>query len=210
MTNSAISASCIRHELAAVIVDMAIGALRKRDRRLEIALVVAITASHAAVLSEKRISCLRMIEALQLGHLGPLRCVVARLARAFESALMRIGMAAGASGKRKPGVLDVRFGIGDRRFQISHRSVAFRAGYGGMRSRQRELRLGVVEAGRRLPCICRVALSAVRADLSAVLILMAACACAGESQVSVIEVLYLNSGPARRQDFLSVVALFTA
>ena len=210
MTNGTISASGIRHELATVIIDMAIGAFRKRNRCLEIALVMAVAASHAAVLSEKRISCFGVIEALQLGYLGPLRCVVARLARAFEGALMRIGMAAGASGKRKPGVLDVRFGISDRSFQIRHRSVAFRAGYGGMRSRQRELRLRVVEAGRRLPGICRVALGAVRADLSAVLILVAACACAGKSQVSVIEILYLNSGPARRQDFLSVMALFTA
>jgi hypothetical protein len=171
---------------------------------------MAVAASHAAVFSEKRISSLGMIEALELRHLSPLRCVVARLARTFKSTLMRIGMAARARGEGKPPVLDVGFGISHRSFEIRYRRVAFRAGHGGMCPRQRVLRLSVIKAGSRLPRIGGMALRAVRADLSAVLILVTACACAGESQVSVIEVFYLNSSPALGQDLLSVMALLTA
>jgi hypothetical protein len=118
-------------------------------------------------------------------------------------------MAARARGEGKPGVLGVGFGISYRSFEIRHGGVTFRAGHGGMRTRQRELRLGVIKAGRGLPRIGGVALRTVRADLAAVLILVAARACAGESQVSVIEIFYLNSGPASGRDLLSVMALFT-
>src|SRR5207302_1641068 len=109
---------------------MAIGARRIRHRRLEIALAVAFAASYAAMFSEERISCPGVIEAFELCHLLPVGCVVARLARAFEGALVRI-------------------------------------------------------------CV-------------------AACALAAEAQVGVIEIFYLNSGPACGQDLLSVMAFFAA
>ncbi len=62
VTNRAICTACARHELAAVIVGMAIHAFGKCDGRLEIALVVAVAASHGAVLPQKGIGRLRMVE----------------------------------------------------------------------------------------------------------------------------------------------------
>lgn len=93
VTNGAICTFGGRHELAAVIVGMAIHAFGKCNRRLEITFVVAVAASYGAVFSEERISCLGMIEALKLGHASPTRCVVARLAGAFEAASVRIPVA---------------------------------------------------------------------------------------------------------------------
>jgi hypothetical protein len=88
--------------------------------------------------------------------------------------------------------------------------MAFRAGHSGVRARQRVPRRGVIEAGRRLPACGGMAVRAISAQLSAVLILVAACARAAESQVSVVEVLYLNPRPSGGQDVLSSMALFTA
>jgi hypothetical protein len=99
VTNSTISTTGARQELAPVVVGMAIGALRKRDRRLEISLVVAVAASYGAVFSEKRISRLGVIEALELRDLLPVRCVVAGLACAFERAFVGIGVTAGTRGE---------------------------------------------------------------------------------------------------------------
>ena len=191
-----------------MIVGMTIGARRIRHLRLEIALVVALGASYAAVFSEKRIRCFGVIKAFKLCHLLPVRCVVARLARAFEGALMRICVAARASGEGKPSVFDVRFSISHRKFDISHRRVAFRTGHGGVRSRQRVFRSRVIKPGSRLPALCGMASLAVGAELSPVFILVAASASASESQIGVIEIFYLNSGPARRQDLLSIMAFF--
>src|SRR5260370_24664700 len=106
VTNGAVSPGA-RKELSAVVVGMAIGALRKCGRRLEIALVVAVAAGYAAVLSEKRISCLGVVEAFELRHLRPLCGVVTRLARAFEAALVWICVAAGARGEGKPRIFHV-------------------------------------------------------------------------------------------------------
>ena len=190
---------------------MAIGARRIRHRRLEIALAVAFAASYAAMFSEERISCPGVIEAFELCHLLPVGCVVARLARAFEGALVRICVAACASSEGKPRVLNVRLGIrlGNEPCS-SHRRVAFRAGYRGVRPRQRVFRSRVIKAGSRLPAFCGMASRAVGAKLSAVFILVAAHARAAKSQVGVIEIFYLNSGPARGQNLLSVMAFFAA
>ena len=172
---------------------------------------MAFAATYAAVFSEKRISCLGVIETLELRHLLPVRCVVARLASAFEGALVGICVAACASSERKPRVLDVRLGIKfGNEFGISHRRVAFRTSYRGVRPRQRVFRSRVIKAGSRLPAFCGIASRAVGAKLSAVFILVAACALAAEAQVGVIEIFYLNSGPACGQDLLSVMAFFAA
>lgn len=173
MTKGTICTSGAGHELTAVIIGMAIHALGKCNRRLEIPLVVAVAASYGAVFSEKRISRLGMIEALQLGHLFPARCVVTRVARAFESALMRIGMAARASGERKSRVFDVGLGI-------SHSVVAFCASHCGVRSLQRVFRSRVIKSRSRLPTFCAMASLAFGAELSAVHILMATGASARE------------------------------
>jgi len=196
VTNGAIFESDACQELAAVVIGMAIRALRKRDRRLEIPLVVAVAASYGAVFSDKRIISLVVIEPFKLCHLFPVRCVVARLAGSLERTLVRIGMTAGARGKGKPRVFHKGFETSHRNFEVSHSRVAFCAGHGGVRSRQRVLRRGVIKARRRLPACGGMAVRAIGAELSAVLILVAACARAAESQVSVVEVPYLNSRPS--------------
>lgn len=111
VASSAIPAASARQELTFVVIGMAIRALPVCYRRLEIALIVTVAASYAAVLSDQRISGLRMIESLKLCHLRPFRCVVARLACPFETAFVRIAMAGGASGEGEPSILDVRFEI---------------------------------------------------------------------------------------------------
>ena len=62
VTNRTICTACARHELAAVIVGMAIHALGKCDGGLEIALVVAVAARHGAVLPKKGIGRLCVVE----------------------------------------------------------------------------------------------------------------------------------------------------
>jgi hypothetical protein len=179
VTNRTICTSGARHELAAVIVGMAIHALGKCNRRLEIAFVVAVAAGHGAVLSDKRIGCLGMIEALKLCHLFPVRCVMARLAGAFEAPFVWIRVAISAAREGNACVLYVRL-------RISHGGVAFRAGHRRVRSRQRIFGGGVIELRSGLPSVSGVALCAVRAGLSSMLVLMAPDARARESQIGVI------------------------
>jgi hypothetical protein len=151
-----------------------------------------------------------VIEALKLCHLLPVRRIVARLARGCESTLVRICVAGRASGEGKPRVLNELSISFDNKLGINHRRMAFRAGYRGMRPRQRVFRSRVIKAGSGLPAIRGMASLAFAAKLSAVFILVAAYARTGKSQVGVIEIFYLNSGPARGQDLLSVMAFFAA
>ena len=62
VTNRTVCTAGTRCELAAVIVGMAIHAFGKGDRRLEIALVVAVAARHGAVLPKKGIVRLGVVE----------------------------------------------------------------------------------------------------------------------------------------------------
>ena len=158
---------------------MAIGARCMGHRNLEIALCVAFAARYAAVFAEKRKGGLRVVETLELCHLCPFRCVVARLAGSFEASSMRIRVAGGAGLKGKPGVSDVRLGI-------SYCAVALGAGHNGVRSCQREFCRRMNEARSRLPGICSVALGTVLTQLPAMIILMATRACTAESQIGVI------------------------
>lgn len=71
VTDCAICAAGARHELAAVVVGMTIHTVRKRHRRFEVAARMAVAASDTAVLAKKRIGCLGVVEALQLGYARP-------------------------------------------------------------------------------------------------------------------------------------------
>jgi hypothetical protein len=138
MAGGAIAAARQRRELPSVVVRVAVGAGRMGHRRFEITLGVTFAARYAAVLSKKRKCRFGVVEAFELRYSRPTGSAVARLARSFETALMRICMAAGACGEREPGVLNVGLGIGNR-------SVALRAGHGRMRSCQWEFRGRMVE-----------------------------------------------------------------
>lgn len=200
VTNCAISAAGACHELAVVVVGMAIGALRKSDRRLEIALGVTFAAAHAAVLSEQGKHGFRMVEAFELCHLRPLCGVVARLAGALEATLVRISVTVRATRERNPRVFDVRFGI-------RHGRVTFSAGHRCVGSRQGEFRGRMIECCGELPRIRSVALHTVRTQLPAVLVLMAPDAGTGESQIAMIQVFHLNLRARRGHDLSRVVAL---
>jgi hypothetical protein len=100
VTGRAIGSCGSRQELSLVIIRMAVGAFAMRDRRLEIALGVAVAASHAAVLAFQRKDSLGMIEAFQLRDTRPTRRAVAGLAGPLEAALVRIGMAGRAAAER--------------------------------------------------------------------------------------------------------------
>lgn len=203
MTGGTISASWPRQKLTFVIIRMANGAGCVRHRRLEVALRVAFAACNAAVFPEKRKSGLGMIEAFELRNLCPFRCVVARLAGPFEASFMRICVADSASLEGESRVSDIRLGVG-------HRAVAFGTGYNGVCSREREFCRCVLEVRSRLPRICSVTLGAVRTQLPSMLILMAARAGTAESQVSVIQILNLNSCTRGRINRSRVMALLAS
>jgi hypothetical protein len=203
MTNGAISGSGTRLKLTAVVVGMAIRANGMGHRRFEIALGVAFAAAYGRVLAEKGKSSLRVVETLKLRHPRPTRRAMAGLARTFETALVRIRVATGTRSERKPCVFDVRFGI-------RHRGVAFCASDSRVRSGELEFRRSVVESRSRPPCGRGVALCAVRTQLPSMLILMASDTRTAESQISVIQVLYLNSYTRGGQDLSSVMTLLTA
>jgi len=191
VTNRTIRTACAHHKLAAVIVGMAIHALGKCDGSLEIALVVAVAASHGAVLPKKGIGRLCVVEPFELSHAPPTRCGVTRLARSFEAAFMRIGVAIGATREGNARVLYVRLGISDS-------GVTFRAGHRRVCPCQRVFGSGMIELRSGLPCVRGVALCAVRTDLSSMLVLMAPDARAGESEIGAIQVFHLNSCARRR------------
>ena len=99
---------------------------------------------------------------------------------------MGIGVAIGATREGNARVLYVRLGISDS-------GVAFRAGHCRVCPYQRVSGSGMIELRGGLPCVRGVALCAVRTDLSSMLVLMAPDARAGESEIGVIQVFYLNS-----------------
>jgi len=174
VTCGAISAVSSRGELSLVVIHMTIRTFGIGHLRFEIAARVAVAASYRAVLAEKGKGGLGVIETFELGYARPVRGVVAGLARSLEATLVRIDVAAGATGKREARILGVRFGVG-------HRNVAFVTGHSSMRSGQLEFGGCVVESRRGLPALRGVALRALRTHLPAMLILVAADARTGES-----------------------------
>ncbi len=200
VTLGAFTAAGTTEELPLVRVLMAVHAFRKRYRRLEVPMRVAVAACHGRMFAQQRKLCLGMIESLQLSNAVPVRRVMARLTGGAKTTLVRIRMTRRAFCKRNPCVFHVWLCIGDGR-------VALSAGRFFVRAGQREFRLGVVKERRRLPTLDRVAARAIFPQLPAVFVLMAACALRGQSKISPIEFLdeYSASGWARNEFRLMAV-----
>src|ERR1700693_502880 len=84
---------------------MAIGALGKSQRLLEIPPSVAVAAGNFQMHSEQRIFCLGMVELHRGVHFFPTGCRVAGFARSLESAPVWVGVAIGAGIEFDPGEL---------------------------------------------------------------------------------------------------------
>jgi len=164
-----------RRELAFVRVgSMAICALGKSQRLLEIASRVAIAAADFQMHSEKRIFRFRVVELHGRIHFFPTGRRVARFARSLKRPLVRIGMAVAAGPEFDPRELHglVRAG----------REVALFAGHLGVHPGQRILCFRMVELLGLLPVGHIVAALAVGAELPFVDVLMARHAILRESQ----------------------------
>lgn len=85
--------------------------------------------------------------------------------------------------------------------------MAFCAGHRGVRSGELEFRRRVTEPAGRLPCFCRMAARAFRAELAAMLVLVAANAGPRKPQVRAVQVLDLNPGTCRCWNLVGGVAL---
>lgn len=144
---------------------MAIRALGKGQRLLEIASGVAVAASNFQMHSQKRIFCFRVVELHRRTHFFPAGRRMAGFARSFERALMRIGVAGNAGIELDPGELHRLFGAG--------REVALLAGHLGVHSGQRVLGFRMIELLRLFPVGHVVAALAIGAELPFVDVLMA-------------------------------------
>ena len=144
---------------------MAIRALGKGQRLLEIASGVAVAATNFQMHSQERIFCFRMVELHRRIHFFPACRHMAGFARSLKSALVRIGVARDAGVKLDPGELHRLFGAG--------REVALLAGHLGVHSGQRVLGFRMVELLGLFPVGHVVAALAVGAELPFVDVLMA-------------------------------------
>ena len=166
MADSAFGAAGPFEELSAVIVLMTIHACCKGYLRLEVPVLVAIFASHRFVLAEQWVFRFRVIESLQPIDLLPVRSVMAGLTRRGETAFVRICVARGTFGEREPGVLHVRFRIGDGRMTL-------RAGGFFVSPGKRIFSLRMIKERSGFPRVRGVAAGAILAELAVMLILMA-------------------------------------
>lgn len=144
---------------------MAIRALGKGQRLLEIASGVAVAASNFQMHSQKRIFCFRMVELHRRIHFFPTGRRVAGFARSLKSALVRIGVARDAGVKFDPGEFHCLVGAG--------REVALLAGHLGVHARQGILGFRMVELLGLFPVGHIVAGLAGGAELPFVDVLMA-------------------------------------
>jgi len=108
---------------------MAICALGKGQRLLEISSSVAVATTNFYMRSQKRVFCFRMVELHGGIHFFPAGSRVAGFARSLQSALVRVGMAIDASFEFDPGILHRLVGAG--------RKMALLASDLGMHSSQR-------------------------------------------------------------------------
>src|SRR5512135_2593181 len=108
---------------------MAICALGKGQRFLEIASSVAVAATHFQMHSQERVFCFRMVELHRRIHFLPTGRRMAGFARSLESALVRVRVATSAGIEFDPGELHRLVGTG--------REMALLTRYLGMHSGQR-------------------------------------------------------------------------
>ena len=144
---------------------VAICALGKGQRFLEITGVVAVAATNFQMHSKKWILGFRMVERHRRIYLFPIGCRMAGFARSFKGPSVRVGMARQAGVEPDAGEL--------HRLVRAGGEVALLAGRLGVHSREWVLRLRVIELFRLLPVAHIVAATAVGTELSLVNIGMA-------------------------------------
>ena len=177
---------------------VAIDALRKGHRLLEIPFGVAVLATHFQMHAHQRIFGFGMVELHRRIYFFPACCGVAGFARPLESPLVRIRVAIDAGVKFHPRVL--------HRLVRTGREVAFLAGHLGVHPGQRILGFGMVELLGLLPVGYVVAALAIPAQLPLVHVFMAADAVLGESLKRIRQVFLLHERPQRRNHVLRRMA----
>ena len=198
MTRRALAVIGSSDELAAVCVLVAVGAPGVRHWQAEVAAPMARAAGRIAMFPVERKRGFGVVEARHPNRASPARGGVAGLTGSRQAAFVRVGVAAAALGEGEARVDRVRLGAGSVR-------MTFRAVNRGMCARQRELPCGVVEPGRRLPSVGRVAARAGRAELSTVFVGVATRTIPREPQERVVQVLDLNGGARSGRNFRRLV-----
>ena len=153
-------------KLAVVNVFVAVHAIRKRDRTLEVAADMTCDATDLCVFAQQRIFRLGMIERETRQNLFPTGCRVAVFAPLFEAAAMRIDVAGRAC--RKLHVLEARWPAGNVWL------VTFFASHLNVQARKRIASLRVIELLRCLPVAHVVTALAIFSELPFVVILVTA------------------------------------
>ena len=154
-------------KLAPMFVRMTIDAFGAADRRAEIRRLMTTAACHCGVPACQRVGCPAVIEIREYRRSGdaPACRFMTLLAGACESAIVRIAMAARALSKGKTRETD-------RRTFFLRRVTSF-ARHAFVQSREGEVSLCMIKVCDRFPRSRRVAIHALRAKLSAVLVLVA-------------------------------------
>ena len=139
-----------------------------------------------------------MVESCRADSARPASSVVASLARFLEAALVRIGVAVGARREFETCIHSCGFvdAVGRMTFDAGHRRV--RAG-------QDEPGCGVVEPRHRPPTVGGVAARTGRAQLTAMLVEVAARAVAGQTQIRAVQIGESYAGPGRGRNLLGPV-----
>ena len=162
---------------------MAVRAILMRNFLFEIPSQVALAATHAGMFAEQRKVGLGVIKSRGGLRLMPTAGIVAGLACVGERAAMRIGVARAAFLESQPGEFH-------KLLRSGRRGMAFHAGHKRVRTRKRVARLRVIESRGPLPLRIGVALQAVRSQLPAMLVPMAAQAVARQPQKRPLQVLH--------------------
>ncbi len=178
---------------------MAIDALRKGHRLLEIPFGVAVLATDFQMHAHQRIFGFGMVELHRRIYFFPALRGVAGFARSLERPLVRIRVAVDAGVEFHPRVL--------HRFVRPGREVAFLASHLGVHPGQRILGFGMVELLGLLPVGYVVAALAIPAQLPLVHVFMAAHAVLGKSQKRLRKIFLLNQRAQRRNHVLRRMAL---
>jgi len=185
VARAAVAAVGAVQKLALVLVLVAIQASLVRYRGLEIRVLMALQASHLAMLSIQREFRGGVVESVRSLYLLPYVGVVTALASRRKGAPVGILVAWGARRERQTGVLD-HLGVARRR------SMAFGALRVLVFTGQGKVRGGVIERVQRFPAGDGVALLAVRAQLPGMWIGMASLTSRMESFESPVQVADLN------------------